>query len=321
MFAYASLARCCSAFRSLTGMSPNEFESLLADFTAAQARQRAGTGTTCRGTPRQRVAGGGRPPHHDDRHRLLMALVWLRIYPTYELLGFFFGLHKRNAQLNVRAVLAVLDTLDDFPYNRPDRDRRKLSTAAQVMTAFPQVRLVIDGKEQRVQRPQGDADAQKPYYSGKKKAHTLKSQVAVDPTGRIESVSDSVPGGATHDINLLRQSGLLDRLAEGEGAMVDKGYVGIAKDYPDVPIIIPFKARRNHPLTEEQKAYNRVVARYRIVVEHTMAQLNRFTVLQQVFRGRHRRHGQAHSQVVRVVATLVNRRVRLCPLKTYVPAA
>jgi len=321
MFVYESLARYPSAFRSLTGMTPAEFDSLLTAFRAAQQRLRAQQATTRTGKARRRAAGAGHPFRHDDRHRLLMALVWLRVYPTYELLGFYFGLHKRNAHLNVRAVLDVLDTLDDFPFDRPGHDRRPLSAPAQVMDAFPQVRLVIDGKEQRVQRPQGSFDAQKPYYSGKKKAHTVKNQIAVDPSGVIESVSASVPGGATHDVTLLRQTGLLDRLAGGGGAMVDKGYVGIDKDYPDVPLVIPFKARRNHPLTEEQQAYNRVVARYRIVVEHTLAQLNRFTVLRQVFRGRHPRHGTAHSQVVRLVARLVNRRLRTCPLKTYVPAA
>ena len=107
-----------------------------------------------------------------------MALVWLRVYPTYEVLGFFFGLHKRNAQLNVRAALEVLDTLDDFPFDRPGRDRKKLRSAAEVMAAFPQVRLIIDAKEQRINRPAGRTSAQKPYYSGKKKAHTRQ-----DPGG------------------------------------------------------------------------------------------------------------------------------------------
>jgi IS5 family transposase len=321
MFTYEALSRSPNAFRSLTGLNPAEFETLRADFTRAQQRHRAAADRTRAGKPRQRAAGAGHPHRHDDRHRLLLTLVWLRVYPTYELLGFYFGLHKRNAQLNVRAVLAVLDTLGDFPFDRPSRDRRPLATPAQVMDAFPQVRLVIDGKEQRVQRPGGDYEAQKPYYSGKKKAHTVKNQIAVAPNGLIEAVSTSVAGGATHDVTLLRQTDLLGRLAVGEGAMVDKGYDGIRKDYPAVPIIIPFKARRNHPLTEEQRAYNRVVARYRIVVEHAIAQLNRFTVLRQVFRGRSQQHGTAHSRVVRVVARLVNRRVAVCPLKTYVPAA
>jgi hypothetical protein len=313
MFAYDTLARYPSAFRGLTGMTPAEFDDLLGAFRAALDRRQRDSRTTRRGQPRQRAAGAGHPYRHDDRHRLLMALVWLRVYPTYELLGFFFGLHKRNAQLNVRDALAALDATDGFPFDRPGRDRKKLRCAAEVMAAFPEVRVVIDSKEQRVNRPKGH-DAQKPYYSGKKKAHTVKTQVVVDPRGRIEGVSDSVPGGANHDLPLLRRSGVLGQLAAGEGVMVDKGYAGVKNYYPDVPVIIPFKASRGRPLTEEQGAFNREVARCRIVVEHTMAQLNRFTVLRQVFRGQQRgRHGQ----VIRVVAKLVNRRLRVKPLKTY----
>jgi DDE superfamily endonuclease len=313
MFAYETLTRYPGAFRSLTGMTPAAFDSLLTAFGAALDRRRRDSRTTRRGRPRRRAAGAGHPYRHDDRHRLLMALVWLRVYPTYELLGFFFGLHRRNAQLNVRDALAALDTTDGFPFDRPGPGRRKLNSAAEVMAAFPEVRVIIDSKEQRVNRPRG-YEAQKPYYSGKKKAHTAKTQVAVDPRGRIESVSDSVPGGANHDLTLLRGSGVLERLAAGEGAMVDKGYVGVKGYYPDVPVVIPFKASRGRPLTAEQEAFNRGVARCRVVVEHTMAQLNRFTVLRQVFRGQQRgRHGQ----VIRVVAKLVNRRLRIKPLKTY----
>ena len=313
MFAYETLTRYPSAFRSLTGMAPAEFDHLLTTFRAAHDRCRRHRRITRRGQPRRRAAGAGHPHRHDDRHRLLMALVWLRIYPTYELLGFFFGLHKRNAQLNVRDVLATLDTLDDFPFDRPGRDRKKLGSLTAVMAAFPEVRVIIDSKEQRVNRPTG-YDAQKPYYSGKKKAHTLKTQVVVDPCGRIEAVSDSVPGGANHDLPLLCGSGVLEQLADGQAAMLDKAYVGVKNYYPDTPVVVPFKASRGHPLTADQEAFNRGVARCRIVVEHTMAQLNRFTVLRQVFRGQQR---QRHGQVIRVVATLLNRRLRVQPLKTY----
>jgi hypothetical protein len=222
MFAYDTLIRYPSAFRSLTGMTRNEFDNLLVAFRAAQGRQQRDSQTTRRGQPRRRAAGAGHPHRHDDCHRLLLALVWLRVYPTYELLGFFFGLHKRNAQLNVRAVLAALDTIDDFPFDRPGRARKKLRSADEVMAAFPQVRVLIDSKEQRVNRPTG-SDAQKPYYSGKKKAHTVKIQVVVDPCGRIEAVGASVPGGANHDLPLLCGSGILEQLAEDEAAMVDKG--------------------------------------------------------------------------------------------------
>ena len=199
------------------------------------------------------------------------------------------------------------------------------------MDAFPDVRLVIDAKEQRIQRPKSGRDdqgqprpkgtrRQKPYYSGKKKTHTLKNQVAIRPDGQIEAVSVSVPGGATHDLTLLRQTNLLAQLTEGQAAMLDKGYDAGApwarNDFPELSLYLPYKARRNHPLTPEQKAYNRHIAKYRIVVEHTMAQLNKFQVLVQVFR--HAR--TSHSWIFRIVAGLVNRQIQATPLKTYAAA-
>jgi hypothetical protein len=318
MLSYTRLHRKPTAFKSVTGMTPDAFEVLYDDFLAAQDRRRqAATHTRRTKTPRQRVAGAGHPYAHDHRTRLLMTLFWLRVYPTFEVLGLFFELDKGQAWRNVQDVLATLETLADFPFERPAAERRKLDSIGAVMDAFPNVRLVIDAKEQRVRRPQGH-ERQKPFYSGKKKAHTLKNQIAVAPDGSIQSVSDSVPGGANHDLTVLRDTELLERLDPDadEGAMMDKGYVGIAKDYPDLPLVLPHKASRNHPLTEEQKAFNRLVARYRIVVEHTMAQLNRFGVLRQVFRSQ----WQRHSQVIRVVAMIVDRRIRVVPLKTYAAA-
>jgi DDE superfamily endonuclease len=231
-------------------------------------------------------------------------------------LGFFFTLDKTNVHDSINDILATLDPLAEFPFERPAKERQKLHSVAAVMDAFPEVRLVIDAKEQRIQRPKSskEDDRQKPYYSGKKKCHTLKNEIAVPPDGSIGAISPSVPGGAIHDLTLLRGTGLIGRLdPESEAARGDKGYDGIRKDYPAHTIYQPFKARRNHPLTPEQKAYNRHLSGYRIVVEHTNAQLNRFQVLAQVYR--HRRAG--HSRVFRAVAYLVDRRIRERPLKSY----
>lgn len=313
MLNYEELCRHPAAFPSLTGMTRPEFDDLLGRFTQAEADLRANSDTTRKDNkPRQRKAGAGRRYGRDACDRLLMALMWLRVYPTYEVLGFFFGLHKRNAQLNVLSALEVLDSLSDFPSGRPGPDRKKARSAAEVMAAFPCVRVIIDAKEQRVNRPQGQ-ERQKPYYSGKKKAHTVKTQVVVDARGRVEAVSESVPG-STHDLTLLVNSGVLGVLGEGEGAMADKGYVGADKHHPGVPLVLPFKKPRGGELSEQQKAFNREVARHRIVVEHTMAQLNRFTVLRQVYRARRR---ERHGGVVRVVAKLVNRRLAVKPLKSW----
>lgn len=325
MITYDKLSRRPKSAPSLIGMTLSAFEALYAEFEPIHQQRRENAELTRRTkAPRQRDAGAGRQYRHTLRDRLLMTLFWLRVYTTYEVLGFFYDLDKTNIEDNLKDILATLELMTTFTFDRPDpAERAKLRTPQAVMEAFPDVRLIIDGKEQRVERPKntrdGDGnsqDNQRPYYSGKKKAHTMKSQIAVRPDGLIEAVSDSVPGGANHDLALLRRTDLLSQLDSDEAAMMDKGYVGIANDYPEAKLYLPYKARRNHPLTEEEKAYNRILSSYRIVVEHTIAQMNRFQGLRQVFR--HRR--DSHTQVVRIVAGLVNRQIQAQPLKTYAVA-
>lgn len=323
MITYAKLLKKPQVARSLVGMNLVEFEQFYAEFEEAHT-ERLQTSKKTRGNQkRQRAVGAGRKHKYGLRDRLLMTLFWLKAYMTYELLGFFYDLNKTNIEDNLNFILETLVGMTRFNFERPKAERKKLHSVEEVMDAFPEVRLIIDAKEQRIERPKNKKDKdgnvqdrQKPYYSGKKKTHTIKNQAAVSPTGFIEHASESVPGGATHDINLLRQTDLLSKLDDEEAAMLDKGYDGIAADYPDKKLYLPFKARRNHPLTEEQKAYNRFLAKYRIVVEHTMAQLNKFQVLAQRFRHSLTRH----SVIFRIVCGLVNRRIQLRPLKQYTPA-
>ena len=326
MITYDSLAARPSAFASLSGLTLADFEALYQDFATFYAGDRQGS-LTRTGEKRQRAAGGGTQFSQDGRTRLLMALVWLRVYPTFEVLGFFFSLHKANAQRGVADVLATLERHTVFTCERPATERRKLRSVQAVMDAFPDVRLVIDAKEQRVQRPGGRDESgnsrQKPFYSGKKKAHTLKTQVAVSPDGSFQSVGESVPG-SVHDLTLLRQGDLMHRLDKTEAAMLDKGYDGLTTPDPKAPdkngppraCYLPHKARRGHPLTDAQKQYNAHLSKYRIIVEHSLAQMNQFQSLAQVFR----HDPQKHSGLTRIVAGLVNRRVANRPLKTYLTA-
>jgi len=165
MIRYATLRLTPKIVPALTGLTLGEFERLAAEFAAAQAQARAASTHTKKGATRRRAPGAGAPPTLDRTDRLLMALVWLRIYPTYELLGWLFGLEKSNAWENVQGALAVLETLADFPFERPAADRAKLATPAAVIAAFPEVKILLDGKQQPFQRPQG-WDQPKPWLMG-----------------------------------------------------------------------------------------------------------------------------------------------------------
>ena len=303
MVTYAALCLNPKIFPALTGLCLQEFDCLFGEVVAADQRRTASTTTTKDGQPRQRAVGAGRHPDHDLRDRLLMTLFWLRVYPSYSLLGWLFGLDKANAWRNVQDTLALLDTLPDFPFDRPPRERKKVRTAGELFEEFPEVQLIVDAKEQPFRRPDG-WDNQKAFYSGKKKQHTIKYQVGVTPEGRVGSVSVSVPG-SVHDLTLLRGSGLLDRLEEGEGVLTDKAYLGADEGRPGLRVVLPFKRPPKGALTRSQKGYNRRVSRRRVQVEHVLAQFSRFQALRQRFRGIMGRHSRA----VRVAALLVDRRI------------
>lgn len=316
MITYARLAENPSAFLPLTGLTADEFDRLFEAYSRAADAHRAARTHTKRGDrPLQRAAGAGHPHALDPRTRLAVALVWLRVYPTYAVLGLLFSTDKPSAWHTVQDVLEVLATMAEFPFDRPGKDRTPLGTADAVMAEFPAVRVIIDAEEQGFRRPKG-WDDQKVFYSGKRTRHTVKNQVVCTPGGRIGSVSASAPG-RTHDRTLLRHDGVLDRLPDDAGVMTDKGYIGVNADAGRRAVVTPAKGSKNHPLTDDQKGMNRVISGCRVVVEHVMAQLARFGVLGQVFRGILGRHSRAF----RVVALLVDRRVAITPLKTFPTAA
>src|SRR5436190_1347991 len=162
MVTYDRLCKKPTAFPALTGLTREEFDRLYDQFADAEARQRAAATRTRRGRrPLRRAAGAGHPFALDGRARLAMGLVWLRVYPTYEVLGWLFGLDKSNAWHNVQDVLATLQAMACFPLDRPDAQRPRTSPE-DVFDAFPEVRLVADATEQSFHRLKG-WDNQKPF--------------------------------------------------------------------------------------------------------------------------------------------------------------
>ena len=189
------------------------------------------------------------------------------------------------------------------PRRTPQRSRRRLDA---LLRDVPELAVVVDTFEQPVQRPRGGRVAADPYYSGKHKRHTLKSQVAVDDrAGTVVDVPASVPG-PTHDLRLLKGSGLLVRLGPTIGVLGDLAYVGLAAAHPAGLGATPFRKPRGQARPPLEAAYNTAFARHRIIVEHIIGRLRRYQCLTQA----DRHHRRLHTERVRAVAGLVNRALR-----------
>jgi hypothetical protein len=226
--------------------------------------------------------------------------VWLRQYPTQEALGFLFGVSGATAPRAVRRCLPALERAGRDTMRKPDPGAGRRKPLPALLADAPGLAVVIDTFEQRTHRPRR---RQRAYYSGKKRAHTLKSRVGVDEeSGRVVDVSDSVPGPWA-DIRLLKKSRLLRRLPDGVGGIGDLAYVGIGDLHPKGLGASPRRKPRGKDRPPEGRRYNRAFSRRRIIVEHAIGRLRRFRSVSHV--DRHRRKG--HAARVRAVAGPVNR--------------
>ena len=292
-----------AALRSLTGLRPEEYSAFERDVlprlaAAEQARHQR--------PDRQRAIGAGHPFALSARDQVLVTVVWLRQYPTHDVLALLFGVTAATVSRTIARVLPVLEAAGQASMRMPDPGRRHRRTLDALLAQTPALAVVIDSFEQRVQRPHDRTERDR-WYSGKKKAHTIKTQVAVDEdTGLIVDVPDSVPG-PTADLVLVRESGVLTRLPEGVGALGDLAYVGMAQLHPGGPAATatPRRKPRGRDRPGEDIAFNRAFARRRIGVEHSIGRLRHYQCLTQ----RDRQHRQLHTARVRAVAGLVNRQI------------
>lgn len=297
---YAALRCHPDVFRRLTGLGLAACTDLVADLLpghAVRERQRL------QRPARRRACGAGHPFVLAPRDQLLLAVVWLRVYPTHEVLGYLFGVSDTTVSRTSARWLPLLEAAGRATMRLPDPGRKHRRQLDALLADPPALAVSSDTFEQRVQRPR-DHDAAERRDSGKKKHHTFKVQVAIDAiTGAIVDVAASVPG-PTADSTLVAQSGLLARLPPGVGALGDLGYVGLAKRHAHGAT--PRRKPRGEERPAADRADNRAFARRRIPVEHTIGQLRCFQARTQTAR----HHRRQHAARTRAVAGLVNRRLR-----------
>jgi hypothetical protein len=296
---YERLHRFPAVFKSMTGLHVAQFDALLHDVLP---RFQAAEFARLNRPDRQRAVGGGHPFALEPHNQILLTVIWLRLYPIHEVLAYLFGVSDTAVSHAIGRVLPLLEASGQDTMRMPDPGRKRRRTLDALLAATPDLVVVIDTFEQPVQRPQ-DRSVADTYYSGKKKRHTMKSQVAVnEQTGQIVDVPESTLGPAA-DIKVLDESGVLSRLPPGVGAIGDLAYVGIDKLHPTGLGAAPRKKPRGKERSPEDIDYNRAFSKRRIVVEHTIGRMRRYQSITQLDRN----HRQGHTARVRAVAGLVNR--------------
>ncbi len=298
---YEYLSTKPAVFQSMTGLTIRLFDELTVDLEPCyQAAEWARLDRP----DRQRTIGGGREIELPLRDQLLLTVVWLRCYPKQQVLGYLFAVSEATVSRTLARIVPLLEAAGRDTMRMPDPGRKQRRELDELLQQTPELAVIIDTFEQKVQRHRDPQEADR-SYSGKKKHHTLKVQVAMDEqTGRIVELAPRVPG-PTADLKLLEQSGLLARLPAGVGALGDLAYVGIAQLHPSGAGATPRRKPRGKARPPEDIAFNTAFARRRVVVEHAINRLRRFEALSQT----DRHHRRQHTARTLAVAGLVNRRL------------
>lgn len=198
--------------------------------------------------------------------RLLMLLMYYRLYVTHAFLGFLLGIDDSNVGRNMNPLQPLLAKFFKIPERKVELGEDEIAL------------LFLDGTEQKINRPQGHT--QKKWYSGKKKGHTIKHQVIVNKNGRIKAVGKSAYG-KTHDKKDYESGKFIIPMKVPKKA--DLGYVGTSWQ-------TPIKKPRKRSLSEEEKQCNRAHSKERIRIEHVFGKMKIFKILADRFRNKRKDH-------------------------------
>lgn len=295
MITVEKLAKKPALFLSFTGLNVMEFQKLAERMREAEVEYEKKR-LNRRG--RKRAVGGGRKFIYPLPERLLMLLMYYRIYLTYALLGFLFDVDETTVLRNISKLIPLFEAFLPLPEKIMPK-REKLERFDELLKWYPGLRVVVDVTEQGIRRPV-DKEKQREYYSGKKKRHTIKTQIMANKNGLILETFGGV-AGSQHDFQIFQNSGVAPPLPSEVGIEADRAYQGGEKLFLGRSFYIPFKASRWYPLTEFQKMVNKLINRSRVLGEHLIERIKRFRILKDIFRNRLSKHERIFTQIAGIV--------------------
>ena len=273
-----SLLRTNRLCLAVTGMTPSEVLSLAPTFESCLVQRKYQV------RPKElwlrKLGGGQKGALPTSLDKLVFILMYLKIYPTFDVLAFSTNRHRSKAHRSVVQLLPVLELALGRRLVLPER---KITSIEELKRKFPGLKeLFIDGTERRIERPTS-LKRRKKLYSGKKKATTRKTNVVSDEHKRILVVTPT-KSGRRHDKRLLDKTHLVEHIPPEVAIWTDNGFQGIQHQHPNT--VMPVKATKKRPLTEEQRQSNRTIAGIRVISEHAIGGMKRLKAAADVYRNR-----------------------------------
>jgi len=255
--------------RALVGLNHAALGALLAEALPEIDRRRREEQA---GKPRRRKVGGGRKRLLQPYQEVLLTLIYLRHNVAFCVVGMMFNVSADVAENTFHEIVGVLK--DVCPANRWEAEKRW--TKKEPSWKPEEIdKIIVDSFETPIPRPSIEPK-QRDFYSGKKKDHTIKTEIIINPQGDILDVD---PGyrGPKSDKKLHEESEVAQQFpnATGQGDLAYKGTDRFE---------VPHKKPRGGELTAEQKEENRAFSAGRVRVEHSIRRVKAFRIVRDEYR-------------------------------------
>ncbi len=213
--------------------------------------------------------------------KLLFILIYLRQAWTQDVHGMFFDLSQPETHKWIHLLSPILhqalDELGEVPSREATSETFEKETDVESDTTAPE-HFFQDCTERPIQRPK-DQQAQKDYYSGKKKQHTVKNNLLINAACEILVLSPTCKG-SMHDKRIADET--VSFLPSGSCLYQDSGFLGF--NLAGITIVQPKKKPKGGELTAAEKARNREIASIRIRVEHVISSVKRYRIVKDKLR-------------------------------------
>jgi len=266
---YESVKDKPKTLRAMTSLDQSEFEELCGVFSEVWNEH-------THQHDKDPTKGGRKPILKTMQDRLFFILFYLKVYPLQEVLAHLFDMSQGQANFHIYELSAVLrktlDKMGNLPARMPEEMLAQLAKEGEQD-------LGIDGTERRRERPK-DPVYQKRYYSGKKKAHTLKNNLVAGLDDIQIKYLGKTHEGKKHDKKICDEENIT--VPAGSDLYRDSGFQG--HELPGVNIHQPKKKPRGGELSVVDKVQNRLISSVRVVVEHVIAGVKRCRIVKDIFR-------------------------------------
>jgi len=149
MMSYALISRKPKIFGTFTGLSIEEFDGL---YQRIRDRYEEYEVKRLSREDRKKAIGQGRKFKLNLTDRLLMLLIYYRLYITFTLTGFLFSLDQSNVYRNIGHLEPLVKDCIPLP-KRVYKETRRIGDVEELLKYFPEMKAFLDATEQEIPRP------------------------------------------------------------------------------------------------------------------------------------------------------------------------